>query len=82
VGELGHPVDGQEHEQLAVRQAQLADGEVDVADRGLGEALALGRSLRAAGQAGDAVPLQAAVQGTAGQLGDGRAPAAQNIVQR
>src|SRR4051794_9905519 len=53
VGELGHPVDRQEQEDLALRQAQLADVDVHVTDPGLGEALALGRLLLAFGQAGD-----------------------------
>ena len=43
VGELGDPVDGEEHEELAVGQAQFADVDMDVADGGLGEALALRR---------------------------------------
>jgi hypothetical protein len=41
VGELGDAVDRQEHEELALGQAQLADVEVDVADPGFGEPLAL-----------------------------------------
>ena len=41
VGELGHPVDGEEHEEFALGQAQLADIDMDVADRGFGEALSL-----------------------------------------
>lgn len=45
VSELGHAVDGEEHEQLAFGQAQLADIDVDVTDPGLGEAFALGGSL-------------------------------------
>jgi hypothetical protein len=62
VGELGHPIDRQEHEQLALRQAQLADVDMDVAHPGFDEALALGRSLLITGQAGDAVAHEAAVQ--------------------
>jgi hypothetical protein len=81
VDELRHPVDRQEHEQLALSQAQLAGIDVHVADPGLGEALALGRSLLVAGQARDAVPLQAAVQGAAGEPGDGLAQAAQDVIQ-
>ena len=41
VGELGHPVDGEEHEELTLGQAQLADVDMDVADGGFGEALTL-----------------------------------------
>jgi hypothetical protein len=69
VGELRDAVDGQEHEEPALGQAQLAGVDVDVADPGLGEASALGGSLVASRQAGDAVPPQAAVQGTAGKPG-------------
>ena len=42
VGELGDPVDGEEHEELAFGKAQFADVGVDVADGGIGEATALG----------------------------------------
>jgi hypothetical protein len=41
VGDLGHSVDSEEHEELALGQAQLADIDMDVADHGFGEALAL-----------------------------------------
>jgi hypothetical protein len=82
VDELGHAVDRQEHEELARGQAQLADIDVDVADRSLGKALALGRLLLIPWQSGDAVPLEAAVQGAAGQPGDGLAQAAQDIIER
>jgi hypothetical protein len=82
VGELAHPVDGQEQGQLALGQPELADVDVDVADPGLGEPLALGGLLVIPRQAGDAVPLQAAVQGAAGEGRDGLAQAAQHIVQR
>jgi hypothetical protein len=82
VDELRDAVDRQEQEELALRQAQLADVDVHVADLGLGEALALGSFLCALGQPGDAVALQAAMQGAAGQLGDGLAQATQDIVQR
>jgi hypothetical protein len=49
---------------------------------GLGEALALGGFLLALRQAGDAVPLQAAVQGAAREGRDRLAQAAQDIVER
>jgi hypothetical protein len=65
VDELRDAVDGEEHEELAFGQAQLADIGVDIADPGLGEALPLGGLLLTLRQAGDAVPLQAAVQGAA-----------------
>lgn len=41
VSELAHAIDGQEHVELAIRQAQLAMVDVDVADGGLGEEAAL-----------------------------------------
>ncbi len=82
VGELGHPVDRQEHEELALRQAQLADVDVHVTDPGFREALAPGGSLLIAGQARDAVPLKASVQGAARELGDRLAQAAQDVVER
>ena len=40
-GHCPEPVDGQEHEELALGQAQFADVDVDIADGGFGEALAL-----------------------------------------
>ncbi len=49
VGELGHAVDGEGHDELALGQAQLAAVDVDVADRGVGEAAALGRFVIAGG---------------------------------
>jgi hypothetical protein len=82
VDELRRPVDGEEHVELAFGQAQLAGVDVDVADRGLGEAPALAGLLRVARQAGDAVPLQAAVERAAAERRDGLAQAAQDIVER
>jgi hypothetical protein len=57
VGELRDAVDRQEHEQLALGQAQLADVDMNIPDRGLGEGLALGGLHLALRQAGDAVAL-------------------------
>lgn len=51
MGELRDPVDGKEHEELALGQAQLADVDVNIADCGLGEALAFGGCCLVAGQA-------------------------------
>jgi hypothetical protein len=82
VDELRDAVDRQEQEQLALGQAELADVDVDVADRGLREVLALGSLLLVPRQAGDAVTHQAAVQGAAAELGDRVAQAAQDVVQR
>ena len=82
VGELGDAIDGEEHVDLAFGGAQLAAVDVDVADPGLGEALALGGSLLVSGQAGDAVPFQAAVQGAAGEPGDALPQAAEDVIER
>jgi hypothetical protein len=61
VGELGDPADGEEHEELALGEPQFADVDVDIADRGRGEAATLGGLLFVAGQSGYAVADQAAV---------------------
>jgi hypothetical protein len=82
VGELRAPVDGEEQEELALGQAQLADVDVDVADRGLGEASAFRGLLFAPGQARDAAADQATVQGAAGELGDALAQAAEHVIER
>ena len=80
VGELRDAVDGQEHDQLAVGVTQLAAVDVDVADLVGLEPLALLLVLRPA--AGDAMALEAAVQGAAAEVGDGVLQAAQHVVQR
>jgi hypothetical protein len=49
VGELRDPVDGEEHEELSLGQAQFADVDMDVADGDLGEALALRSGFLVAG---------------------------------
>ena len=67
VGELRDTVGRQEHQELAGGEAQLADVDMDVADRGLGEAAAPRALLLGLGQAGNAVALQAAVERAAGQ---------------
>jgi hypothetical protein len=78
VGELGHLVDREGHEQLALGQAELAD----VADLDLGKTLSPGSSLLVPRQARDAVAHQAAVQGAAGEGRDRLAQATEHIVQR
>jgi len=80
VGELRDPVDGQEHHQLAVGMAQLAAVDVHVADLvGLeSPALLLGLFDR---QSGDAMTLEATMQGTAAEVRDGVSQAAQHIVK-
>src|SRR6478672_1364701 len=70
VGELRHPVDGQEHDQLAVGMTQFTTVDVDVADLiGLEPLAALLCLLD--WKPGDAMALQAAVQGAAAEIGDG-----------
>ena len=51
VSELGDTIDGEEHVDLALGGAQLAAVDMDVADPGLGEALALGGGRLVSGQA-------------------------------
>ncbi len=54
---------------LPPRQAQLADVDVDVSNRGGSELAALGAFVWVLGQSGDAVAFQAPVQAGARQLG-------------
>ena len=81
VGELGNPVDGEEHDQLAVGVAQLAAIDVNVADLVGLEPFALLPGLLDR-QPGDAVALQASVQGAATEVRDRVSQATQDIVQR
>lgn len=81
-GEVGNPVDGEEHEELPLGGAQFADVDVEAADGGLGEAAAPGGVLLVAGQAGDAVADEAAVQGRASELRDRLTGAAEDVVER
>ena len=81
-GELRHAVDGQKHDEPALGVAQLAAVDVDEADRGFGEAAAFGSLFNVCGQPGDAMTLQASVQGAAGKLWDGVAQAAHDVVER
>ncbi len=60
-GELGDAIDGEEHDQLAVRMAQFAAVDVDIANRGLRELAALRHRL-ACRQPGDAVAFETAMQ--------------------
>ena len=81
-GELGGPVDGHEEIELAFLGAHLGDVDVEVADRVALERL-LGRlvavDLR---QPADAVALEAAMQGRAGQMRDRRLQGIEAIVER
>jgi len=88
---LGHAVDGQEHVELALGEAQLADvaeirricrRDVDISNGGFDELAAFGRLVRVFGQPGDAVPFQAPVQACTGELGDAVAQAAHHVIER
>ena len=68
-GEVRDAIDGEEHVQLAIGVAQLAAVDVDVADRGLGEATALRHRL-VDRQTRDAVADEAAMQARTRQLRD------------
>jgi hypothetical protein len=65
-GEFGHPVNGKEHDELALGQPQLAAVDMNEADLGFGETAPFRSFVFAGGQAGSAVPLQAPMQGAAG----------------
>ena len=80
VGELRHPIDGQEHDQFAVGVTQFTTVDVDVADLvGLEPLAALLCLLD--WKPGDAMALQAAVQGAAAEIGYGVLQATKHIVQ-
>src|SRR5277367_7065328 len=80
VGELRDPIDSQEHDQLAVGMTQFTTVDVDVADLiGLEPLAALLCLLD--WKPGDAMALQAAVQGAAAEIGDGVLQATKHIVQ-
>ena len=80
VGELGNPVDGEEHDQLAVGVAKLTAIDVNVADLvGLEPFAPLSGLLDR--HPGDAVALQASVQGAATEVRDRVSQATQDIVQ-
>ena len=81
-GELRDAVDGKEHVELAIGMPQLADVDVDVADRRLGEAATLRGGFLACRQARDAVPVEASMKRAARQLWDRIPQASQNVVQR
>src|SRR5919107_5843776 len=70
-GELARAVDGHEQPQLPLFRADLGDVDMEVADRVGGEALLARPVTVDLGQPADAVPLEAAVQGRAGQMRDG-----------
>ena len=82
IGELRDAVDRQEHVELAFGEPQLANIDVDVADRCVCEPSALGSLLPAFWQAGDAVPHQASVETGSCELRNAVLQAAEDIVER
>src|SRR3984885_6642864 len=82
VGELRDTIDGEEHVHLAFGATQLADIDMNIADRGLGKAPALGCSLLAAWQSGNPMPGKAAMERAAGEFGDALAQAAKHVIER
>src|SRR6266446_6599934 len=81
VGELGNSIDGEEHVQLALGKTQFTRVDVDVTDLRLGEAPALHGILLTSRQARDAVPLEAAMQSTAGELRDCLTKATEHVIE-
>ena len=80
IGELGDPVNGQEHIELALGQAQLGNVDVYVADLS-GRKLASPSSFDIARwQPRDAMPLKASVQAGTTELGDAFTQAAHHVV--
>ena len=81
-GELGRSVDRDEQVELALRRSDFGDVDMEVADR-IGLEFAFGRGfafdLR---QSGDAVALQAAMQGRARQVRDRRLQGIKAVVER
>jgi hypothetical protein len=67
---------------LTFGAAQLADIDVDIADRRIGKPPALGRGLLAPWQSRDPMPRKAAMESTAGQLGDSLAQPAEDVIKR
>lgn len=81
VSELGDTVDGEEQDELAVGMAQLAAVDVDVADDVALEAFAAVSGI-VFGQPGDAMALEASVQGAAAKVRDGVAERAEHLVEQ
>ncbi len=80
-GDLGGSVDRDEEVELALCGADLGDVEVEVAD-GVGlELLALWLVASDLGQSADAVALEAAVQGRAGEVRDGGLEGVEAVVE-
>jgi hypothetical protein len=82
IGELRDPVDRQEHVNFAFSEPQLADIDVDIADRSVREPTSFGSVILALWQARDAVPLKASVETGARKLWNGVLHAAKDIIER
>lgn len=67
-GKLGSAVNGYKEIELALLGSDLADVQVKIADRVLFETFLLGRLALSFGQTADAMALEAAMQGRAGQM--------------
>lgn len=70
VGELGDPVDSQEHDELAIGVAEFSTVDVDIADLVSLEPFALLVAVFDR-QPGDAMALKATVKRTPAEMGDG-----------
>src|SRR5271169_6407734 len=80
VGELRDPIDGQEHDKLAVGMTQFTTVDVDVADLIGLEPLAVLLCLLD-GKPGDAMALKAAVQRAGAEIGDSGLQATEHRAQ-
>src|SRR5271156_2750284 len=82
IGEFRDPVDRQEHVDLAFSEPQLADIDMDVANRGIREPASFGSLVLALWQARDAVSLKAAVETGARKFGNALLQATEDIIER
>lgn len=81
IGEFRDPIDGEKHDELAVGMLDLAAVDVNASDLIDLEAFPGFRRL-GFGRPGDAVALEAPMQGAAAEIWDGVLEAAHHIVQR
>ena len=82
VSEFRHTVDCQEHVELALSEAQLADVDMDEADDCVRELAALGRMVAALRQTGDAMTCQTSVPAGSAQIWDAVTQASEHVVKR
>ena len=81
IGELGHPVNGQKHIELALGQTQLGNVNVHVADFSRPKLAPPGRFNLARWQPRNAMPEQASMQALAAELRDALAQTAHHVIQ-